>query len=221
MAALLAGQPAETGLDGALSRMVEEFTTAALPCDADMHHAIHVLQACRQDVAKSRYRDWNELLLYCRYAAAPLGRFCLEALGEDTAAQAPAEALCCALALLMVLRDCGRDYRQRGQVYLPERWLSEAGCSVSALAAERSDERLRQVLAQGLDAADRLLVTARLLPRLIRDRRLRGASAAALTVAEKLAQRLRKGDPLADAIVLTRGDRRAALWRGRWRRIWR
>ena len=36
-------------------------------------HARELLVAFRQDARKNRYRDWAELMDYCRYSAAPVG----------------------------------------------------------------------------------------------------------------------------------------------------
>ncbi|MCL2453354.1 MAG: squalene/phytoene synthase family protein, partial [Alphaproteobacteria bacterium] len=35
-------------------------------------HALDLLKAFRQDVIKSRYADWAELMNYCAYSAAPV-----------------------------------------------------------------------------------------------------------------------------------------------------
>jgi len=46
-------------------------------------HALDLLEAFRRDVIKLRYADWPELMDYCRYSAAPVGRFVLDAHGES------------------------------------------------------------------------------------------------------------------------------------------
>ena len=48
-------------------------------------HALDLLTAFRLDVSKHRYRDWDELMHYCRYSAMPVGRFVLEVHGEGRA----------------------------------------------------------------------------------------------------------------------------------------
>ena len=46
-------------------------------------HAQDLLNAFRMDVTKLRYRDWDDLMNYCRYSAMPVGRFVLDVHGED------------------------------------------------------------------------------------------------------------------------------------------
>jgi phytoene/squalene synthetase len=155
------------------------------------------VQARRQDVRKLRYRDWNELVADANCAAAPYGGIAVEMFALDKAARPAAEALSCAILMLTLLRNCGAHYRMHGRVYLPERWLREAGVAMEALGAAAADAAVRQAFAKMLDATDRLLLAAHPLPRLIDNVRARAASAALLCWADRLARRLRQGDPLA------------------------
>ena len=43
---------------------------------------LDLLTAFRLDVTKLRYRDWDDLMDYCRYSAMPVGRFVLDVHGE-------------------------------------------------------------------------------------------------------------------------------------------
>ncbi|MHA1113772.1 MAG: squalene/phytoene synthase family protein, partial [Alphaproteobacteria bacterium] len=72
-------------------------------------HARHLLQAFQQDVRKNRTDSWSALLAYCRYSAAPVGRFVLDLHGEDRNAWPAADALCAALQILNHLQDCKDD----------------------------------------------------------------------------------------------------------------
>src|SRR5581483_8867154 len=45
-------------------------------------HAQDLLRAFRQDVTKLRYKDWDDLIDYCRYSAMPVGRYVLDVHGE-------------------------------------------------------------------------------------------------------------------------------------------
>src|SRR5262249_13780753 len=47
-------------------------------------HAQELLIAFRQDASKVRYTDWDDLMQYCRYSAAPVGRFVLDVHGENS-----------------------------------------------------------------------------------------------------------------------------------------
>jgi phytoene/squalene synthetase len=215
--ALLEGRKPEIPLALPVAAAAQDFLREAQTVGGDPRHARHMLQAMRQDCSKSRYRDWPEWLAYCRYAAAPLGRFLLDISGEDKAALPAVEALCCALRLLSHLQDCGADYRALDRVYLPERWLREHGASVENLAAEAADAALFAVFAEALDAVQRLMIAAEPLPGLLHDRRLRMNAATVLSLTRRWAKRLSASDPLRVQVRLGAFDRWIAAACGAWR----
>ncbi len=106
-------------------------------------HPLELLVAFRQDVTKRRYRNWDELMEYCRYSAMPVGRFVLDVHGESEDTWAPSDALCSALQVINHLQDCAKDYRTLDRVYLPLDALAAHGarrggagraCGVAATA---------------------------------------------------------------------------------------
>lgn len=177
-------------------------------------HARHMLQASRQDAVKRRYRDWSELLAYCRYSAAPVGRFVLDLHGEKRSAWPAAEALCAALKILNQLRDCKEDYLRFERVYLPESWLEAAGVTPDSLAHPAASPGLRRVLDRTLEGVLRLIEAAGPLPRQVRSPGLRLKAAVVLTSAEMLAAKLGKQDPLARRVALSGTERMRAGLRG-------
>ena len=70
---------------------------------------------------------------------------------------------------------------------------------------------LRQVLNTLLDRCDALNAEAMALPRLVRDRRLRIETGVIANLARRLTARLRRGDPLAKRVKLTKTDAAGAL----------
>ena len=90
-------------------------------------HAQDLLTAFRLDVTKLRYRDWDELIDYCRYSAMPVGRFVLDVHGESRATWPANDALCAALQIINHLQDCGKDYRELDRVYIPLDALAATG----------------------------------------------------------------------------------------------
>jgi len=177
-------------------------------------HCHDVLHAFRQDAVKLRYRDWDDLMDYCRYSAAPVGRQLLDLHGEGRDTWPPSDALCSALQVLNHLQDCGDDYRNLDRVYLPLDQLEEAGCTVAALTASASSPALRGVLDRLLDRTEELIATAEGLPPRVHAAGLRRESAAIVALAGRLARRLRRGDPLADRVKLTKADFAAAFLSG-------
>jgi hydroxysqualene synthase len=180
-------------------------------------HCHDVLRAFRLDATKLRYRDWADLMEYCRYSAAPVGRQLLDLHGEGRDTWPASDALCSALQVLNHLQDCGDDYRALDRVYLPEEDLAACRVSVDALDANRSSAGLRAVMDRLLDGTDRLVEQAHLLPPGVRSWGLRCECAVIVTLAAKLSRRLRRGDPLAMRVKLSKANFAAALLSGLWR----
>jgi len=177
-------------------------------------HCHDVLQAFRLDATKLRYRDWDDLMEYCRYSASPVGRQLLDLHGESRAAWPASDALCSALQVLNHLQDCADDYRSLDRIYLPLADLDEAGCGVEMLAAPAASPGLRRVLDRMLDRTESLIATAQGLPPRVAARGLRWESAVIVGLAQRLARRLRRGDPLATRVALARSDVAAAFLTG-------
>src|ERR1700724_2242965 len=74
-------------------------------------HCHDVLRAFRLDATKLRYRDWDDLMEYCRYSASPVGRQLLDLHGESRKTWTAPDGLGWALQVLNHLQDCADDYR--------------------------------------------------------------------------------------------------------------
>ena len=98
-------------------------------------HCVDLTRAFKQDATKLRYDDWDDLIGYCNFSAAPVGRYLVDLHGESREAYPASDALCNALQVLNHLQDCGDDYRALNRVYLPQDWMAEAGVGVEVLAA--------------------------------------------------------------------------------------
>jgi len=169
-------------------------------------HSQELLIAFRQDATKLRYANWAELLDYCRYSAAPVGRHVLDLHGEDRACWPANDALCSALQVLNHLQDCGKDLQALDRSYLPADMLQHAGASVTDVLLPEETPGLRQVFSRMLDETDRLNELAAGFPRQVRDRRLRLEVAVIAGLARRLARRLRRGDPVATRVKLQKTD---------------
>jgi hydroxysqualene synthase len=167
-------------------------------------HAVDLLAAFKRDATKLRYRDWPDLLGYCALSASPVGRYLLDLHGEPAELYAYSDPLCDALQVLNHLQDCQADYRALDRVYLPLDAFATAGIDVAALDRPQSGPAMRQVLDQTLDGVDDLLVRARVLPRVLASRRLAAESGVIVAIALRLAALLRRRDPLAERVELTK-----------------
>lgn len=210
--AILAGDPAPANAAPPQARAAATDLRDRLTArGVSVQHARHLLQAFQRDLRKNRTDSWSDLLAYCRYSAAPVGRFLLDLHGEDRSVWGPADALCAALQILNHLQDCQADYRRLDRVYIPANWLRDAGLTADALAAPRSDPALRGVFDLTLEGVDRLLAAAAPLPAAIRHRRLRLEAAVILSLAQALRRALARRDPLAARVRLSPPAR---LWAG-------
>ena len=108
-----------------------------------------LLSAFRQDVSKTRYASFDEVLDYCRRSANPVGRLLLHLTHQDSPANlAHSDAICMALQLINFLQDIGQDVDENDRIYLPEDELAECGVTVQQLQQHRCDEALQQLLAR-------------------------------------------------------------------------
>ncbi len=176
-----------------------------------------MLQAAGQDIGKAAYADWSDLLAYCRYAAAPLGRMACRLAGGRATALAKCETLAMGAMLLYLAEQAAAHYKWLGRVYLPERWLRDAGAAKEDLSAARSSEALSRVFARQIDEAAQLIAASRGLDRGFARRRVRIGAALAQEEASRWARHLGECDLLEGADPMPRpglGLTILGLWRG-------
>jgi squalene synthase HpnC len=161
-------------------------------------HALDLLEAFRRDVTKLRYRDWDDLLDYCRYSAMPVGRFVLDVHGESQSTWPANDALCAALQVINHLQDCAKDYRQLNRVYIPADAL--AGVPVEALDAPAASPGLKSAIAAVARKNAGLLAVSKGFARQIRDPRLALEVDLIQTLAEDLNAKLTRRDPLSEKV---------------------
>lgn len=169
-------------------------------------HASELLIAFRRDATKHRYATLSELYEYCRYSAAPVGRHVLDLHGESNKTHAPSDALCSALQVLNHLQDCAGDLETLDRCYLPEDLLAEFGSGVADLRKPAATPGLRRTFDALLHSVDDMTRLASDLPKRTRDRRLRLETAVIVGLAKRLANRLKREDPLAAPVKLTKRD---------------
>jgi squalene synthase HpnD/squalene synthase HpnC len=168
----------------------------------DPQHARDLLTAFRMDVIKRRYRDWDDLINYCRYSAMPVGRFVLDVHGEPRSTRPANDALCAALQVINHLQDCGADYRNLDRVYLPLDLVERHGARIEDLDAPAASPQLRACLDDVCTRLDGLLKTSAPFSAQIADRGLSLEVAVIQRLAEKLTRMLREHDPLSERVHL-------------------
>jgi hydroxysqualene synthase len=169
-------------------------------------HCLDLVDAFKQDAFKRRYRDWDELMDYCRRSAAPVGRYLLDLHGESPEGYPASDALCSALQVLNHLQDAQDDFETLDRVYLPSEWLEQGSEGHKALAFATSTPVVRATIDQALEGVEALLEAARPLVHQLRSRRLAMESSVIWELAHTLSRRLARMDPLAQRVRLTRWD---------------
>jgi squalene synthase HpnC len=169
-------------------------------------HALDLLEAFRRDCTKLRYRDWDDVIDYCRYSAMPVGRFVLDVHGESRDLWPANDALCAALQVINHLQDCAKDYRELNRVYIPEPLLTAAGIGVEALAENHANPPLAGVIAGLARRNAALLETSRPFARGIKDGRLAMEVDLIQTLADDLNRMLINRDPLSQPVHHSKMD---------------
>lgn len=165
-------------------------------------HALDLLKAFRQDVIKTRYANWDELIGYCTYSAMPVGRFVLDAHGEDVSTWAASDILCTVLQIINHTQDCGKDYRNLDRVYIPQDMLAAAGATTEMLGAAYATPQLLNCLHKLTDRTRVYFESSPSLAGEIKDTRLACEVAAIDALARKLLVILKQRDPLKDKVHL-------------------
>jgi len=169
-------------------------------------HGSDLVAAFVQDCEKYRYQSWEELLGYCEKSANPVGRYLLDLHGETPSGYRYSDALCTVLQVINHLQDCKDDKRALDRIYVIERWLAEEGGGVNDIDGDAASPALRRVIDRMLDRCDMLMADARRLPSALRHKSLAMESAVIVNLADRLIARLRKGDPIARRVALSKPD---------------
>lgn len=194
------GSPSAAGLRASLAQ-----------CGVTSCHATDLLVAFRRDATQQRYAAWEDLLDYCRFSAMPVGRHVLDLHGETQETWPASDALSASLQILNHLQDVRKDFRTLDRCYIPTEMMQRFRTDFSDIEAAAATPGFRRLLDALLDQCDALNVAAADLPRRVRDRRLRLETAVIVGLAQRLAGRLRRQDPLAGRVKLSKGDAAGAL----------
>ncbi|PON89693.1 Squalene/phytoene synthase [Trema orientale] len=141
---LFEGRPFDM-YDAALSHTVSRYPV-------DIQPFRDMIEGMRLDLRKSRYKNFDELYLYCYYVAGTVGLMSVPVMGIAQESKASTEsvysaalALGIANQLTNILRDVGEDAR-RGRVYLPQDELARAGLSDEDIFRGKVTEKWRSFM---------------------------------------------------------------------------
>lgn len=93
-----------------------------------------LLSAFSQDVTKTRYADFGEIIQYCRRSANPIGQLLLHLYGEATPRNlAYSDAICTSLQLINFWQDIAIDFK-KNRIYLPQAEMAKFHISEDQIA---------------------------------------------------------------------------------------
>lgn len=137
--AIYAGRP-ETSTGVALAAALETFP---IPKEA----FAGLIQGCRQDLVKTRYETFQELLGYCDLVASTISTISLAIFGGlgNLEAERHGRYLATALQLTNIIRDVGDDL-DRDRIYLPAEDLDQFGVTELDLLTRRPSAEFASLL---------------------------------------------------------------------------
>jgi squalene synthase HpnC len=129
-----------------------------------------LLSAFAQDVEKTRYADFGEVMDYCRRSANPVGRLVMHLYGDhDPRHLAYSDAICSSLQLINFLQDIAVDF-SKGRIYLPQDDMAKYHISEAQIADGDSGGLWHVFMQQQIERARRLLQAGAPLGRRLKGR---------------------------------------------------
>ena len=146
----------KTDLDAVLSDTLEKYPQTIDPY-------LDMIAGQRMDLTKFRYKNFDELKLYCYRVAGTVGLMTQNVMGIDAFYEAAswievpdiseaAVALGIANQLTNILRDVGED-RHRGRIYLPQDEIKQFGYSEEELLLGEINNQWKNLMAFQLNRA--------------------------------------------------------------------
>ena len=171
-----------------------------------------LLSAFRQDVSKTRYADFDELMDYCSRSANPVGRLMLYLTEQVSDSRlVMADNVCSALQLINFVQDIDRDYRKNHRIYIPQAELQYYAVSEDDIKHRRNSAGFRQLMNFQIQRAAGLLDSGSPLGRQTRGRF--GLELRAIILGgSRILEKLRQQDDLFDQPRLNSRDQMRIIW---------
>ena len=169
----------------------------------------NLLKAFMMDASNKKYKNWNDLLYYCKFSANPVGRFVIDAVNERKNIEKIYEAsdnLCTALQIINHIQDCKKDFKELNRVYIPESFFKKYSLDKKILRKSKSEENFEKLKIEIIDNVLTSLRKTKLGLREIQSWRLRKETLIILNIAKRLCNLLKINDPLEKQIKLSRID---------------
>jgi len=138
-----------------------------------------LLDAFRQDITKTRYSNYDEVLDYCKRSANPIGRLLLHLYAQATPKNIQlSDNICSALQIINFLQDIAIDFNKNAgkqRIYMCQDELAAFGVTEQQLSAyvntaQTIDENWRRFMRFNLQRVHTLLLAGKPLGRILKGR---------------------------------------------------
>lgn len=156
-------------------------------------HFLNLLKAFEQDVIKSRYETFEDLLNYCKNSANPVGRIILELHNVETEkTKKYSDNICTALQLTNFWQDVKIDLK-KNRIYIPKEDLEKFNLSEESLFTEQTTKEVRQIIKHEVDRTEKFFAEGKKILEHL-PFRLRIQIAWTINGGEKILQKIRKSN---------------------------
>lgn len=133
-----------------------------------------LLDAFSQDVTKTRYANYDEVLDYCKRSANPIGRLLLHLYEKSTPKNIHlSDNICTALQIINFLQDIAIDFKKnedKQRIYMCQDEMAKFGISELQIEAQLADEHWQRFMQFNLQRVNALLQAGKPLGRILSGR---------------------------------------------------
>ena len=138
-----------------------------------------LLNAFSQDVSKTRYADYDQVLDYCSRSANPIGRLLLQLYGQSNAVNIQlSDNICTALQIINFMQDIAIDFKKNDsmqRIYLCQDEMAAFNITETQIQSfvdgtKKIDDNWQQFILFNLHRANALLYSGKPLGRIMKGR---------------------------------------------------
>ena len=165
-----------------------------------------LLVAFRRDSENKKIEIWEQLLDYCKYSAAPVGRFMLAIHDENPMTYLPAETLCAILQIVNHLQDMKYDAMSNRRFYLPQQMMQQYGVVESDIFLNKCSQPLKLLIDDICQRLQKMLDDAAVLPAIVKSLRLKAELGVIISLTNSMLKKIENSDVLATEVKLSSFD---------------
>lgn len=133
---------------------------------------LDLIKAFKIDVIKNRYKNFDEILYYCRHSANPVGRLILLLFGYNNDEWFEySDNICTALQLANFWQDVSVDLK-KDRIYIPQEEMVQRGITEYDLEEGKFTDSLRSLMGFQVQRTEKLFLRGRPLCRKVPNLRL-------------------------------------------------